>query len=681
MMPQNIFSNINEPFDPRQKVILGLICAAVAVPPFLWGGRDAGAQAVIFVSLLPLLFFTVKTKGRLDFGRIKPVFFSLAVFLVIAGISIFYSPEKYDALKTFSIFFSGALLCFLTFNFIDSAKKMNFFGYLVLALGVILSLSGLYDFFLSQSFGFLRLTSTFYSHIPFGEFITYPFLAALGLMFLGQPSGKQKWLLVGANSLFAVTLYFDHCRGAWVSLVIVCAALAVIFKKVIFKKAAIIPLATIAAVSALAIFCIFQIKSYQASQAAVVQSAPGSSANGGVAQAVNYSDAENAQDNAASARFVFWQRAWDIFKDRPLTGGGLESFADYHRQYVKPPYYYAADPHNFYLKVLAETGIFGFLAFIFFVAGLAYCSIVALIKIRKGFAEQYENKNAKIFLVAMAGGIFAGLMDNGINFGWSFPADVVIFFVLAGIVLKVFSSYAINNGNGNNIARKESPMVDILRKISIIAIFVLAAALLCFGLFAFEADLAYKQGISDLEQGETNNGLDSLRQAAGFNPIDPQYNYQLASIYLSLSGKAEDGRSELLASARDAIGQAGRWSDSSENYLLRGKIELALGDNDLAVQDYGRAIEKYPWGFKAYVELAKIDFDRQDYSQVHTLTDKIFSGYKKEYILSPYFVVPDKTAVLAQAAALYRINGGAYSKEKKPKEAQAEYSKADSYSK
>ena len=59
-MPQNLFSN-SEPLDPRQKVILGLILVAVAVPPFLWGGKDAGALAVVFVSLLPLLFFVIKS--------------------------------------------------------------------------------------------------------------------------------------------------------------------------------------------------------------------------------------------------------------------------------------------------------------------------------------------------------------------------------------------------------------------------------------------------------------------------------------------------------------------------------------------------------------------------------------------------------------------------------------------
>ena len=140
-------------------------------------------------------------------------------------------------------------------------------------------------------------------------------------------------------------------------------------------------------------------------------------------------------------------------------------------------------------------------------------------------------------------------------------------------------------------------------------------------------------------------------------------------------------RSGTLKNAADAIGQALLWSDSSENYLLRGKIELALDKGDLAEQDYGKAIEKYPWGFDAYIELSKFYFDRQDYSRIHTLLAKVLPNYKKEYILSPYFVVPDKSAVLAKAAALYRINGDAYSKEGKDKEAQAEYSNADSYSK
>ena len=134
-MPLDLFSK-EESLGAREKIILGLISAMVAIPPFLWGGRDVAAQAIIFVFLLPLLFFIIKHKGRLDCGRVVLEFVFLAISTALMGISILYSPEKYEALKTFYIFFSGGLLCFLTFNFIDSYKKINYFGYLVLGLGL-----------------------------------------------------------------------------------------------------------------------------------------------------------------------------------------------------------------------------------------------------------------------------------------------------------------------------------------------------------------------------------------------------------------------------------------------------------------------------------------------------------------------------------------------------------------
>ena len=200
---------------------------------------------------------------------------------------------------------------------------------------------------------------------------------------------------------------------------VVLIALAILFKARIFKKSTAISLLAIIILSGLTVYGAFQLKSYQAARI---------TASSGTVQAINYNDAESLQDNAASSRLDFWRRAWDIFKDRPLTGGGLESFADYHRQYLQPPYYYSADPHNFYLKTLVETGIFGFVVFTFFAVGLGYCLIRLLLKIRDGFGDQNENITAKIFLVAMAGGVFTGLMNNGVNFGWSYPADLIIFF-------------------------------------------------------------------------------------------------------------------------------------------------------------------------------------------------------------------------------------------------------------
>jgi hypothetical protein len=86
------------------------------------------------------------------------------------------------------------------------------------------------------------------------------------------------------------------------------------------------------------------------------------------APAAVYNGPETIQENAVSARLLFWQRAWDIFKDRPLTGGGLASYPELHKQYLQPPFYYSADPHNLYLKILAELGIIAFLVFIGFIA-------------------------------------------------------------------------------------------------------------------------------------------------------------------------------------------------------------------------------------------------------------------------------------------------------------------------
>lgn len=65
---------------------------------------------------------------------------------------------------------------------------------------------------------------------------------------------------------------------------------------------------------------------------------------------------EEDRDESAQSRFVFWAIAIDEFYKSPIIGNGYRTFIE-----ANP---YNMDTHNYYLKLLAEQGIIGFLIFL-----------------------------------------------------------------------------------------------------------------------------------------------------------------------------------------------------------------------------------------------------------------------------------------------------------------------------
>jgi O-antigen ligase len=74
-----------------------------------------------------------------------------------------------------------------------------------------------------------------------------------------------------------------------------------------------------------------------------------------------------AQHGTADTRFVSWEAGWRMAQDNFLLGIGLEVYEDYARGYAVD---YIADgslaPHNVFVKLIAEVGIFAFVGFLVF---------------------------------------------------------------------------------------------------------------------------------------------------------------------------------------------------------------------------------------------------------------------------------------------------------------------------
>jgi putative inorganic carbon (HCO3(-)) transporter len=91
---------------------------------------------------------------------------------------------------------------------------------------------------------------------------------------------------------------------------------------------------------------------------------------------MSYDTQTRSVDNSAATRLVLWQDAVEVFRTSPLLGTGFNTYAYMHREKrADGGEGYYEDTHNFYLKVLVETGVAGLLIFLWLLAkmfGIGY---------------------------------------------------------------------------------------------------------------------------------------------------------------------------------------------------------------------------------------------------------------------------------------------------------------------
>lgn len=80
---------------------------------------------------------------------------------------------------------------------------------------------------------------------------------------------------------------------------------------------------------------------------------------------MTYDEQHGSLDNSSATRFSLWENAMQVFQSNPVTGSGFNTYAYMHlNKRTDGGSGFYEDTHNYYIKVLAETGIVGLLIFL-----------------------------------------------------------------------------------------------------------------------------------------------------------------------------------------------------------------------------------------------------------------------------------------------------------------------------
>ncbi|MDP2683604.1 MAG: O-antigen ligase family protein, partial [bacterium] len=479
----------------RKNIVFGILVLLVFISSFFSGEWSDWLMSVIFILVFLLLLYSVilykDKQSYFDNWKSRylynPNTYLLLLSLIVI-ISCFFSINKFKSFNLFFLFLAYASVYYAATKYFDKWARISIFIRIIFYNGVLVSLISLGMFFFQSS---TRASGLLFNANALGSYLL--FSLPIGLIYLFNVTENKKlkvFDIIGLMiiiSAFILTLSYT----GFVSFVIPFFILLYYFRKKIFQKKNIKYYIVITLVILVALFIIRFQKLGEATEAIQIYKTIS-------LDHISFS---------FNQRFDFDLTAINIFLDNIWNGSGYNTFQSIFGRYSQTVSEQPRYVHNYYLQMLAEIGILGFLFLVSFI-------ILILYKAKKLFNKEPDLNKKNTYLA-----IFLGLLGSSIHtafdFGWQFPAVFVLFWTFAGLVV------AISSGNGFLETIKEKIKINKVKKFIVTSVIVIVSLLLFGrGITVFISNY-YSQLASKAEfNGDLEEQWNFLEQANKFNP-DP----------------------------------------------------------------------------------------------------------------------------------------------------------------
>lgn len=227
-----------------------------------------------------------------------------------------------------------------------------------------------------------------------GAFSAFMALISLGCIISCWDSKKWRYIFIACFLFAGMSLLYSYSRGSYISFLLGAVVIILNFKN---RKKLIVPLALVTL-----IFMLNLPKSVEERFSTIGAS-------------------EEERDDSAQSRFVFWGIVFEKFLERPIQGFGYHSAQD---KRINP---HEMDTHNYYVKMLVERGVIGFITFI------------ALLLAFKRLIKENLNYNSESpvkygLLLGMLGAWFALVLGNMFGDRFSHYPIITYFWVMIALI-------------------------------------------------------------------------------------------------------------------------------------------------------------------------------------------------------------------------------------------------------
>jgi putative inorganic carbon (hco3(-)) transporter len=414
---------------------------------------------IIMIPLVTLAAFIDYYRKDLKVNKLPiwPMLVAFGLFFVISILSLIkavsLAPAVMEMLRYVSYVFLFTIVAKVNFTkeqYVNFAKSfgasiiiVGLFGALQYVFGFSLNTAGLYA--LKEAKG--RVDSTLVNPNYYSAFLNY--LAPMILLFavVYFKDKKVQLFLFAVYAIFVINLILTYTRAAWVTMACAFILMVILMPKE-FIRNFIKPHILISFMVLLTFVYFmpdFQSRTYSAIYAieklVFPNAKPGHFAGGpgedtdgdGVTdEEEKEQQKEDATTNrAVVSRMTLWKTGWVMLKENPVLGVGVGNYSERYKEYVtKYPKLYIGHEsysvHNSYLKVGAETGFTGLIAFLaIYITFFLY--IVRL----------YFNQNllGKVLAVGLFVGSVTYMVQNLSNNLIFIPQLNTIFWLVGGLTL------------------------------------------------------------------------------------------------------------------------------------------------------------------------------------------------------------------------------------------------------
>ena len=342
-------------------VLINLIIASI-IPFLIWG--PFFPDLIVSISSLFFLYYVLKNNNFYYFNIVPFIIFLL--FCIISTICSLEAENIALSIKSSLFYFRiGVFSCFIWYLIDNDKSILNYFYYALVLCFSALVVDGYFQYFTGANiFGLKiienRISSFFGDELIMGSYLSrlFPLLFAL---FLVKKKHKFEIYFIGLLFILVdILIYVSGERAAFFFL-----NLSTVFIIILIKEYQKFRLITFI----IAIFCItiLSLNSSKLNDRMFVDPAK----HMGLIE----SSAEPTIFTPYHDSVI--RTAYNMFKDQPLLGHGPKMFRIIckNEKYATGISPCMTHPHNFYVQLLAETGIIGFL---FLFSALSYVLYAAL---------------------------------------------------------------------------------------------------------------------------------------------------------------------------------------------------------------------------------------------------------------------------------------------------------------
>ena len=360
--------------------------------------RPANYLLYFFVIIIFIVFILIRIWQR-NFKLILPYFSLFTIVFFFGLIATFKATILSEGIHNFfTVILTPIILIMVIYNSDFSFKAMvKYLKYLVFVaaivgfIGVVIALKNPTE----------RIGSTWETAMTINGFYIFTFFISLGLAFR-EKNKNQKILFYSCSLIILFGMLFTYTRIAILSIGF--GGFLLIFKVKEIRKYAIIVMLLIM------IFI------------------PAS-----MAERVSKNIFE---DPSTIIRLFAWIHSYDLFKEHPIFGIGFDTWGHTYRSFVPIEWLSAAHPHNVWLKLLLELGLFGLFSYFIIIFNIIWNYFK---KIR--YTMNYEFHYA--ILIATLSVLFSCLTDVFI-----IKIPITIFFwIMLAFMLKMTNEDVLDNCN------------------------------------------------------------------------------------------------------------------------------------------------------------------------------------------------------------------------------------------